>query len=148
MLRDSLFLQVLFLWGDGVTVCQHEVCSHEPVHVDARIQQLVCFDRFPFYHLRQGLSLKLEPPVGLHWLASMTPESTCLSPRHLQNRGCRCMLPRPATPMDPRDVKAGPRTAPSGLSSRPCFALFFSGRLGSLAKNDLEPTNLPLPPEG
>lgn len=50
--------------------------------------------------------------------------------------------------MDPRDVKAGPRTAPSGLSSQPCFALYFSGRLGSLAKNDLEPTNLPLPPEG
>lgn len=50
-------------------------------------------------------------------------------PKAPPEQGLQVHAATPSYSMNPRDVKAGPRTAPSGLSSQPGFALFFSGRL-------------------
>lgn len=59
------------------------------------------FQSFSVLSFETGPLTEAGAPCWAKLAASMTPESTCLFPRHLQNRGCRCMLPHPATPWIP-----------------------------------------------
>lgn len=87
------------------------------------------FRSFSVLSLETGPLAEAGAPCWAKLAGQHDPRIYLSFPKAPPEQGLQVHAATPSYSMDPRDVKAGPRTAPSGLSSQPCFALFFSGRL-------------------
>lgn len=87
------------------------------------------FRSFSVLSLETGPLTEAGAPCWAKLADQHDPRLYLSFPKAPPEQGLQVHAATPSYSMDPRDVKAGSHNSPSGLSSQPCFALFFSGRL-------------------